>query len=90
VLSRLDLLFVRPQPKRNRFVRTIAWVGTKAGAATIGVAMFFVYFTFVAQVYVGEFLHKNDRGLGWWNQPLVQLPYFNYTPSRLNAESAKD
>ena len=90
VLSRLDLLFVRPQPKRNRFVRTIAWVGTKAGAATVGVAMFFVYFTLVAQVYVGEFLHKNDRGLGWWNQPLVQLPYFNYTPSRLNAESAKD
>lgn len=90
VLSRLDLLFVRPQPKRNRFVGAIAWVRTKAGAAAVGVAMFFVYFTLVAQVYVGEFLHKNDRALGWWNQPLVQLPYFNYTPSRLNAESATD
>jgi hypothetical protein len=81
-LNRLNLLVVRPQPKRNRFVRMIAWVGTKAGAVTVGFAMFLVYFTFVAQVYVGEFLHKNDRGLGWWNQPLVQLPYFNYIPSR--------
>ena len=87
-LNRLDLLYLRVQPKRNRFVRAIAWVGTKAGAATVGVAMFFVYFTLVAQVYVGEFLHKNDRAIGWWNQPLVQLPYFNYTPGRLNDPAA--
>ena len=86
-LSRLDLLVIRPQPERNRFVRAIAWVGTKAGAATVGFAMFLVYFTLVAQVYVGEFLHKNDRGIGWWNQPLVQLPYFNYTPNRLAVEA---
>jgi hypothetical protein len=49
--------------------------------------MFLVYFSFVAQVYVGEFLHKNDRALGWWNQPLVQLPYFNYIPSRLRTST---
>jgi hypothetical protein len=85
-LNRLDLLQVRPPPKRNRFVRTIAWVGTKAGAATVGFAMFWVYFSFVAQVYVGEFLNKHDHALGWWNQPLVQLPYFNYIPSRLSAD----
>ena len=82
-LNHLDLLVVRPLPKRNCFVGAIAWVGTKAGAITVGFAMFLVYFTFVAQVYVGEFLHKNDRGQGWWNQPLVELPYFNYIPSRL-------
>jgi hypothetical protein len=86
-LNRLDLLVVRPQPQRNRFVRTVAWVGTKAGAITVGFAMFLVYFSFVAQVYVGEFLHKNDRALGWWNQPLVQLPYFNYIPSRLRTST---
>lgn len=82
-LNRLDLLIVRPPRQRSRFVRTIAWVGTKAGAVTIGFAMFWIYFTFVAQVYVGEFLHKNDRAKGWWNQPLVELPYFNYIPARL-------
>jgi hypothetical protein len=89
-LNRLDLLYLRVQPKRNRFVRAIAWVGTKAGAATVGVAMFFVYFTLVAQVYVGEFFHKNDRALGWWNQPLVQLPYFNYTPSHLRSAANEE
>jgi hypothetical protein len=87
-LNRLDLLLVRPLPKRNRFVRTIAWVGTKAGAITVGFVMFLVYFTFVAQVYVGEFLHKNDRAQGWWNQPLVELPYFNYIPSRLLSDKS--
>lgn len=88
-LHRLNLLVTRPPLKRSRFVQVLSWVTTKAGAATVGFAIFLVYFTLVAQIYIGEFLHKNDHGQGWWNQPLVQLPFFDYTPDRLKEEARK-
>lgn len=46
------------------------------------VMLFFIWFGFVAKVYVGEFLHYHP-GLGLLNHPLVQLPYFNYMPPDL-------
>lgn len=82
-----NLLTVRPAPKRNRFLQLLAWAATRAGRVTIGFATILVWFTLVAQIYGGEFLHKNDRGQGWWNQPLIQLPYFNYIPARLEKDA---
>lgn len=85
-LHRLNLLEVRPPRERHWFVRTCAWIATRAGAITVGFAIALVWFGLVAQVYVSEFLLKTDHGQGWWNQPLVQLPHFNYIPSRLKSE----
>jgi hypothetical protein len=59
------------------------------GRITTGVALFLVWFSFVAQIYVSEFLLKSSWGHGWVNQPLVQLPWFNYIPPGLKAEAEK-
>ena len=86
-LHRLNLLQVRPRVERHWFVRTLAWVATRAGAITVGFALFFVWFGLVAQIYTSEFLHKTDMGKGWWIQPMAQLPWFNFVPGRLEEEA---
>lgn len=82
-LHQLDLLTIKPQPTRHVLVRTVTWLGTRVGRATTGMAMFLVWFAFFSQVYISEFLHKSPGGQGWLNQPLVQLPWFNYIPKAL-------
>ena len=42
----------------------------------------FVWFTFVAQIYVREFIAYHPLQ-GFMNQPLVQLPWFRYVPRSL-------
>jgi hypothetical protein len=51
---------------------------------TLYVVLFFVWFGFVAKVYVGEFLNYHPF-TGFMNHPLIQFPYFNYTPSNLES-----
>jgi hypothetical protein len=63
-------------------VRAAAWVGTRAGRVTVALATFFVWFTFVAQIFISEFLNYHPV-LGWLNQTLVQLPWFHYIPPHL-------
>ncbi|MDX1950806.1 MAG: hypothetical protein SFY81_01410 [Verrucomicrobiota bacterium] len=84
LLHRFDLLKIRPAPTRHVLVRTVAWLGTRVGRAITAVALVLVWFSFVAQIYVSEFIIKKEFGLGWLNQPLVQLPYFRYIPSHLS------
>lgn len=82
VLGRLKLLEIRPQPARHFFVRLVAWAGTRAGRIASVVVLAFVWFSFVAQIYITEFLNYHQAH-GWLNQPLVQLPWFCYIPARL-------
>lgn len=89
-LHRLDLLRINPRPRWHPVVEAITWVGTKFGRFTVGFALFLVWFSFVAQIYISEFFMKTDFGKGWLNQPLVQLPYFNYTPNALRQEAKKE
>ena len=81
-LARLDLLRPEPQAQRSRLVRTlrVASLGT-ARAAAVAVAAG-IWFAFVAQIFVSEFFNYH-RALGWLNQPLVQLPFFQYLPPGL-------
>ena len=81
-LHRLELLRVHPAPARHVFVRAITWVGTRAGRVTIALATFLVWFTFVAQIFISEFLNYHPV-IGWLNQALVQLPWFQYIPPHL-------
>ena len=55
--------------------RTGSW-GARLGA--LG-ALGFVWFLFVAQIFVTEFLGYHPQ-VGWLNQPLVQVPWFRYLP----------
>jgi hypothetical protein len=86
-LHRLDLLRVRSRPQRHVLVRTMAWLASRMGRITTGIGLFLVWFTFIGQVYLSEFLVRSTMNRGWLNQPLVQLPWFNYIPKRLATEA---
>ena len=51
-------------------------------ATAMAAAALFVWFTFVAQIYVSEFLNYHPIR-GWLNQPLVNAPWFTYIPQAL-------
>jgi hypothetical protein len=88
-LGELGLLLVPERAQRHFIVRTVTGSGRFVKGVTIGLATAFVWFTFVSQIFVAEFFnyHPIDRNGnfmgGWLNQPLVQLPWFNYTPGDL-------
>lgn len=81
-LERLNLLQVNTAPKRHLLLRmvgdTVNWIVWGIAA----VSMFLVWFAFVAQIYVAQFLNYIP-GIGWLNQPLVQLPFFHFIPAGL-------
>ena len=82
VLERLELL-QEPEPRtRHVVLAAIGWTGTRvARVGAYGLAVF-LWFTFVAQIFIGQFLFYHPVG-GWLNQPLVQLPHFSYVPTDL-------
>lgn len=80
----LDRLNVFPVPTLES--AGIAYV-VKSGSRIVYrrmlfVLLFFIWFGFIATVYVGEFFHYHP-GWGLLNHSLVQLPYFNYMPPDL-------
>ncbi len=82
VLNTLGLLQVTEPPVRPFLVRAVAWAGTKAGRTVCRVVVFLAWFAFVASILVSEFF-SHHPGVGWLNQPLVQLPWFRYLPATL-------
>ena len=87
-LQRLALL-EQSQPRRRHFlVRSLEWAGTRFGRVASAVALGLIWFSFEAQIYVAEFFQYH-RGLDWINQPLVQLPWFHYLPTRLKNPSSE-
>ena len=82
VLEQLELLHVRPQPQRHFFVRAVAWFAMRTGRVAATILLIWLWFVFVAQIFIGQFLNHHPLG-GWLNQPLVQLPWFHYLPSAL-------
>ncbi|MDH3583035.1 MAG: hypothetical protein OER86_02340 [Phycisphaerae bacterium] len=82
VLDRLDLLQVEPTPERHAIIQAAGWAGTRVGRITATAVAVLLWFTFVSQIFVTEFLNYHPR-VGWLNQPLVQLPWFRYIPPGL-------
>ncbi|MAE63897.1 MAG: hypothetical protein CMJ18_06455, partial [Phycisphaeraceae bacterium] len=81
-LGRLDLLEAPPRPSRHVIVRSLGWAGQRAGQVVVAGALIVIWFVFVAQIFVSEFLVYHPV-VGWMNQPLVQLPWFRYVPQAL-------
>lgn len=62
-------------------------VSRPAWRAAVLTGAVLIWFTFIAQIYVREFIVYHPYQ-GFLNQPLVQLPWFRYIPSEL-AQSAR-
>jgi hypothetical protein len=80
VLQRLELLHHRPRTQRHILIRAVGWTGGRIARSAVFVAVLLAWFSFVAQIFIGEFLMYHPA-VGWLNQPLVQLPWFYYWPS---------
>lgn len=78
-LSRLNLLQVRSAPQRHVLIRLVGTTVNWMFWGTATVVMLLVWFSFAAQIYVAQFMNYIP-GLGWLNQPLVQLPWFHHLP----------
>ena len=81
-LERLNLVYPRPRPDRHPVLKIVTWAGTRLGRGVSYTLLFFVWFAFVAQTYIGEFLKFNSFPV-WVVHPLVQLPWFRQIPSRM-------
>lgn len=79
-LLQLGLLEKRAIRTRHVVVRAVGWSGSRLARSAAFVVVLILWFSFVAQIFVSEFLNYHPA-LGWLNQPLVQLPYCNYAPS---------
>jgi hypothetical protein len=90
MLNQLGLIHQRPTPNHHVFVHYVNWLGTRVGRIVGSVATIIVWFLFVFNVMTVEFLNYHPAGRGWWNQPLLQLPWFDYTPQRLRDEALKE
>ncbi len=60
----------------------------RAFAGAVAAAGLFIWFTFVAQIYVSQFLNYHSMQ-GWLNQPLVQAPWFSYVPGALREAASE-
>jgi hypothetical protein len=83
ILGRLNLLQVRSAPRRHVLIRLVGTTVNWLFWGTATVLMVLVWFSFVAQIYIGQFMNYLP-GLGWLNQPLVQLPWFHHLTHVLN------
>ena len=79
-LQRLNLIQVNPPRSRHVLLRVARSTSSLVlfGAGIWATA--FLWFTFVAQLYISEFFSYHGM-IGWLNQPLIQLPWFRYVPA---------
>ena len=67
-----------PAPPESPWVlRFLARVGNRTGRAIGGAVAASLWFLFVAQIFVGQFLHHVPVAT-WLVHPLIQLPWFEY------------
>jgi hypothetical protein len=82
VLAALGLADMRPRDAGHPVFRVVKKTTRPPVRVALGALAAALWFTFVAQIYVSEFL--NYHGVrGWVNQPLVHAPWFRYVPGHL-------
>ncbi len=87
-LERLGLGESEDRAPRHVAIEVVRKASRPIVRAPLVAATLVVWFTFVSQIYVREFLNYHPVR-GWMNQPLVQLPWFRYVPEDLE-ESARN
>jgi hypothetical protein len=81
-LVRLHVLPAPPPSECGVLLRSATWTARKTTLTLIAVLVVVIWFSFVAQIFISEFLNYHPV-TGWLNQPLVQLPWLRYIPGRL-------
>jgi hypothetical protein len=94
-LRRLDLITPRPVVERPRWRRAAAWLGTRSGRFTARTLTFGVWMLLGVMILVSEFLRYSGGGggapgRGWWNQPMIQVPWMNWTPGHLREKEPSE
>lgn len=87
-LHRLGLIHLQPQPRHHWLLRAASSLGKRASRTVAAITCILVWFLFVFNMMTAEFLAYHSGGRGWWNQPLIQLPWFDYTPRHLREAAA--
>lgn len=82
-LERLGLDRRQPFRPDGWLLHALRWTGSRSGRLIAGVAVVGLWLAMTWQVLLAEFFNYHRFGRGWWNQPLLQLPWFDYTPWRL-------
>lgn len=88
VLDRLGLLAPEGPKREHLAVKVVKTAVRPAWRFATIVATAVVWFTFVAQIYVSEFLVYHPIR-GFMNQSLIQAPWFRYVPDHLE-QAAKE
>jgi len=81
VLERLDLHKSKPPVLKHWFWKIASWMGSRIGQFISAAILFWIWLGLVSAIVVTEFLIYHEAGRGWWNQQLIQLPWFNYMPT---------
>jgi len=88
-LRRLGLLTPRHRPRRHILVRVAAWLATRSGRLVAVSTVFGIWFALSFFNLVGEFFARTEYSRGWWNQSMIHLPWFDYTPQHLREAARK-
>lgn len=83
-LGELNLLDSKA-PRRGSIFSLALKPGSWAWRWSMWALLMFIWFGFIAKVYVGEFLHRHKQ-TGFLNHPVMQLPCMNRTPPELAAK----
>jgi hypothetical protein len=84
-LDKLGYLNQPPEVPRHIVLDVAGRAASLAMRFAGAFAVLFLWFTFVAQIYISQFLNYVPV-VGWLNQPLVQLPWVRYVPHKINGE----
>jgi len=89
IMDGLGLLNREEEVERHLILKVLKKQGSRAlrfGGTAITLIL---WFTFVAQIYVSEFLVYHPKR-GFLNQSLVQLPCFRYVPNQMEKDAEKE
>jgi len=83
IIDRLELIDHGVSTAQSTWRKIATWLGTRVGRILSGILIFAVWLGFMFQLVVSEFLNYHTAGRGWLNQPLIQLPWFQYLPDSM-------
>jgi hypothetical protein len=82
IMEHLALPLEAPSRRSHPLIRAVSGTWRVTTSALLVLLLVGVWWSFVAQIFASEFLNYH-LAQGWLNQPLVQLPWFNYIPGHL-------